>query len=40
VLVREELDRRFGRPADEGTNIMSASVDTITGLVVPQLLEG
>src|SRR5512143_1864199 len=40
VLVREELDRLLGGGADEGTNIISALVDTVTRLVVQQLLEG
>jgi putative transposase len=40
VLVREELDRLLGSGADEGTNIISALVDTVTRLVVQQLLEG
>ena len=40
VLVREELDRLLGGGANEGTNIISALVDTVTRLVVQQLLEG
>ena len=40
MLVREELDRLLDGGADEGTNIISALVDTVTRLVVQQLLEG
>src|SRR5215471_19165265 len=39
VLVREELDRLLRGPAGEGTSIISALVDTVTRLVVQQLLE-
>jgi putative transposase len=40
VHVREELDRLLAGGVDEGTNIVSALVDTVTRLVVQQLLEG
>jgi hypothetical protein len=39
VLVREELDRLLGSGPDDGTNIVSALVDTVTRRVVEQLLE-
>jgi transposase-like protein len=39
MLVREELDRLLHEETDEGTNIVSALVDTVTRLVVQQLLE-
>jgi hypothetical protein len=39
VLVREELDPLLRGGADEGTNIISALVETITLLVVQELLE-
>jgi putative transposase len=40
MLVREELEQLLRGGADEGTNIISALVDTITRLVTQQLLEG
>ena len=39
VLVREELDRLLRGGVDEGTNVISVLVDTVTRLVVQQLLE-
>jgi|SRR5579862_309816 len=39
VLVREELARLLHGGADEGENIVSALVDTVTRLVVQELLE-
>jgi putative transposase len=39
VLVREELDRLLGSGVDESTNIISTLVDTITRLVVQEVLE-
>ncbi len=39
VIVREELDRLLTEGADQGTNIVSALVDTVTRLVVQDLLE-
>jgi transposase-like protein len=39
VIVREELDRLLAEGADQETNIVSALVDTVTRLVVQQLLE-
>jgi putative transposase len=39
-VVREELDRLLAGEVDEGTNIISALVDTVTRLVVQHLLEG
>lgn len=39
MLVREELDRLLHGGAGEGTNIVSALVDTVTRLVVQELLE-
>lgn len=39
VLVREELDRLLAGGVDEGTNVVSSLVDTVTRLVVQQLLE-
>jgi putative transposase len=40
VLVREELDRLLHGGVEEGTNIISALVETVTRSVVQQLLEG
>ncbi len=40
VIVREDLDRLLGGGVGEGTNIVSELVDTVTRLVVHQLLEG
>jgi transposase-like protein len=40
VVVREELDRLLRGGADRETNIVSALVDTVTRLVVQELLEG
>jgi putative transposase len=40
VLVREDLNRLLVRGVDEETNIVSALVDTVTRLVVQELLEG
>jgi hypothetical protein len=40
VLAREELDRLLHGGADAGTNIVSLLVETITRLVVQELLEG
>lgn len=40
VLVREELDALLHGGVDPGTNIISTLVDTVTRLVVQQLLEG
>jgi transposase-like protein len=39
MLVREELDQLLHGELDEGTNIVSSLVDTVTRLVVQQLLE-
>lgn len=39
VLVREDLDRLLGGGVDEGTNIISTLVETVTQLVVQELLE-
>src|SRR6516225_8308884 len=39
VLVREELDHLLHGGVDEGTNIISTLVETITRLVVQELLE-
>jgi putative transposase len=39
VLVREELDRLLSGGVDRETNIVSAFVDTVTRLVVQELLE-
>jgi transposase-like protein len=39
VLVREELERLLAGGADRETNIVSALVDTVTRLVVQELLE-
>src|SRR5579863_2818170 len=39
VHVREDLDRLLHGGVDEGTNIVSALVGTVTKLVVQQLLE-
>jgi hypothetical protein len=39
VLIHEELDRLLHGGAGDGDNIVSALVDTITRLVVQQLLE-
>jgi transposase-like protein len=39
VLVREELDRLLHGGVGEGTNIISTLVDTVTRLVVQELLE-
>lgn len=40
VLVREELERLLAGGVDRQTNIVSALVDTVTRLVVQELLEG
>jgi transposase-like protein len=40
VLVREELERLLAGGVDRETNIVSALVDTVTRLVVQELLEG
>lgn len=40
VLAREELDRLLHGGVDEGMNIVSSLVETITRLVVQELLEG
>jgi putative transposase len=40
MLVREELDRLLHGEVDEETNIISVLVDTVTRLVVQELLEG
>jgi transposase-like protein len=40
VLVREQLDRLLHDGVDEQANIISALVDTVTRLVVQDLLEG
>jgi putative transposase len=40
VLVREELDRLLGGGVERETNIVSALVETVTRLVVQELLEG
>ena len=39
MLVREELDQLLHGELDKGTNIVSSLVDTVTRLVVQQLLE-
>src|SRR5579862_7435583 len=39
MLVREELDRLLTGGVEEGENIVSALVDTVTRLVLQQLLE-
>jgi putative transposase len=39
VLVREELDRLLHGGVDEGTNLISTLVETITRLVLQELLE-
>jgi hypothetical protein len=39
MSIREELDRLPGGDLDEGTNIVSSLVDTVSRLVVEQLLE-
>ena len=39
MFVREDLDRLLHGSVDEGTNIVSALVDTVTRLVVQELLE-
>jgi transposase-like protein len=40
VLAREELDRLLHGGVDEGTNMISSLVETITRVVVQELLEG
>lgn len=40
VLVRDELDRLLDGGADGGMNIISTLVETVTRLVVQELLEG
>jgi putative transposase len=40
VLVREELDHLLTGGVDPGENLVSALVDTVTRLVVQQLVEG
>lgn len=40
VFVREDLTRLLNSGVDEGTNIISTLVDTVTRLVVQELLEG
>ena len=40
VLVRDELDRLLHGGTDAGTNIISTLVETVTRLVVQELLEG
>ena len=39
MLVREELDRLFRGDLDSATNVVSTLVDTVTRLVVQELLE-
>src|SRR5215211_6730971 len=39
VLVRDELDRLLHGGADAGTNIISTLVETVTRLVVQELVE-
>ena len=39
VVVREDLNRLLAGGVDEGTNIISTLVDTVTRLVVQELLE-
>jgi transposase-like protein len=39
MFVREDLDRLLRGGVAEGTNIVSALVDTVTRLVVQELLE-
>src|SRR5271165_1413105 len=39
MIVRGDLDRLLHGSVDEGTNIVSALVDTVTRLVVQELLE-
>lgn len=39
MLVREELDQLLHGELDEGANVVSALVDTVTRLVVQELLE-
>jgi putative transposase len=39
VLIREELDDLLHGDVDEGTNIISALVETVTRMVVQELLE-
>jgi hypothetical protein len=39
VLVREELERLLAGGVDRETNIVSSLVDTVTRLVVQELLE-
>src|SRR5271165_435956 len=39
MIVRGDLDRLLHGSVDEGTNIISALVDTVTSLVVQELLE-
>jgi transposase-like protein len=39
MLVREDLNRLLAGGVDEGTNIISTLIETVTRLVVQELLE-